>query len=507
MALAVIFLRIVYLACITTLILYTTGQIYVLYTYIRHYPLRSSNNALPPLPEIAADKLPTVTVQLPLFNERYVARRIIEAAAALDYPHDRLTIQVLDDSIDDTTELIQARIQQLQTEGLAIDLIHRTDRVGYKAGALANGLCHSQSEFVAIFDADFVPQPDFLRKTVPYFLTDECIGVVQARWGHLNDTDNLLTRSQALAIDSHFAVEQYARFAGNLIFPFNGSCGLWRRRCIEDAGGWHTDTLTEDFDLSYRAQIKGWRFIFVRDVVVPGEVPAQMAAYRQQQSRWAKGSTQVLLKLANPLLHSNLSLRQRIMGLLQLFQYAIQPVMLLTLLLTPLMILTHSLIDLSIAPVGIMGLGAPLLCMLGQQALYYDWVERSLYFPFLTLFASGMAVNNSRASIGALVGKPSEFKRTPKFHLDGNSSQQSRQWQRSHYSALTGSDVWWEIGFGLYALSAALLSYQIAPSFTIYFAVYATAFLGVAGWEFMDRLTLLRPVPNPETETLPQASR
>src|SRR5262249_40104026 len=275
LALALIVLRIIYVGCIGTLALYTCGQLYLLYTYVRHAAVTATKNPLALRPGLEPGDLPTVTVQLPLFNERYVARRIIEAVANLDYPWDRLHIQVLDDSTDDTTELIQGRIAQLQAEGLHIDLIHRKNRVGFKAGALANGLKHTSSEFIAIFDADFMPKPDFLLRTVPYFSEDECIGVVQARWGHLNDEDNLLTRSQALAIDSHFAVEQFARSAGKLIFSFNGSCGLWRRRCIEDSGGWQSDTLTEDFDLSYRAQIKGWRFVFVRDVVVPGEVPPQ----------------------------------------------------------------------------------------------------------------------------------------------------------------------------------------------------------------------------------------
>ncbi len=489
MEIAIAFLRLVYVLCILTLALYTCGQLYLIYTYIRHSSSRRQA-AGPRRPICVDDQLPRVTVQLPLFNERYVARRIIDAVAALDYPRDRLHIQVLDDSTDDTTELIQGRIAQYQAEGLRIDLVHRSKRAGYKAGALANGLELTDGEFIAIFDADFIPAPDFLRRTVPCFLGDPHIGVIQTRWGHLNDGDNLLTRSQALAIDGHFAVEQYARSEGDLLFNFNGTCGVWRRTCIEDAGGWNSETLTEDFDLSYRAQLRGWRFIFMRDVVVPGEVPPQIHAYKQQQARWSKGSTQVLLRMAMPLLRSRLSLRKRIMGFLQLFQYAIQLVMLTTLVLSPLMMLTRSLDSLALAPLGLLGLGVPLLYVLGQQALYRDWAWRSMYFPILMIFSSGMAVNNSRAALSALLGKPGEFRRTPKFHLIGR----SRHWTRSQYSFAASSDALWELVFGLYTLFAALMAQSLAPSFVPYFLLYATAFLAVAGWGISDWLALQRPV-------------
>ena len=487
--------------------MYACGQIYLLYTYVRHQ-LTHTERRTRALPLCEADaSVPRVTVQLPLYNERYVARRIIEAAAALDYPRDRLHIQVLDDSTDDTTELIQSRITQLQSEGLHIDLIHRSNRTGYKAGALANGLSRTDGEFIAIFDADFIPRPDFLKRTVPYFFADECIGVVQARWGHLNGADNLLTRSQTLAIDAHFAVEQFARSASRLLFSFNGSCGLWRRRCIEESGGWQADTLTEDFDLSYRAQLRGWRFVFVRDVVVPGEVPPQIQAYTQQQARWALGSTQVLLKLGVPLLTSDLSLRQRIMGFLQLCQYAIQPVMLLAVMLTPLMILTHSLVNLSIAPLGVVGFGAPMLCIFGQQALYYDWVKRSFYFPALMVFSSGLAVNNSRAVLAALLGRRFEFHRTPKFHIEGKPN----RWQRSRYAAAIRNDVIWEVAFAIYMLLAMALSYEVEPSFVPYFLLYALAFLIVAGWGLKDRWSMQRPVQRARSaeaaEVIGQAGR
>jgi len=502
LTLAVIALRIIYVACVVILAIYTSGQLYLLYVYLRRYQL---SQRTPETPFFVDDsQLPNVAVQLPLYNERYVARRIIEATAALDYPRDRLHIQVLDDSTDDTTDLIQGRIAQLQAEGLHIDLVRRVKRTGYKAGALADALHSTDGEFIAIFDADFVPAPDFLRRTVPCFLADEKVGVVQTRWSHLNESDNLLTRSQAIAIDSHFVVEQVARSMGKLIFGFSGSCGLWRRSCIEDAGGWHFDTLTEDFDLSYRAHLKGWRFVYLRDVVVPGEIPPHMAAYKQQQARWAKGSTQVLLKLAIPLLCSNLSIRKRIMGLLQLFQYTVHPVMLLMFLLSPLMIVSHSMDQLTLAPLGVLGLGVPMLCLLGQQTLHRDWLRRSLYFPMLMVFSTGMMVNNSRAVISALLRRPSEFKRTPKFN--GVTS----QWKRTQYANAGDNEMLWELALGIYALLAALLAYDLAPSMIAYFALCAVAFFSVAGWSLADRPSMTQPVQAAhavEHEAIGQAGR
>jgi len=501
---AVTLLRVIYVACVVILAIYTSGQLYLLYTYLRHHQLNAAGRAPEKHDPVNDAQLPYVTVQLPLYNERYVARRIIEAAAALDYPRDRLHIQVLDDSTDDTVELIQVRIAQLQADGLHIDVKHRVNRTGYKAGALADGLRSTNGEFVAIFDADFVPAPDFLRQTIPYFLANKDVGVVQTRWGHLNESDNLLTRSQAIAIDGHFVVEQVARSVGDLIFGFSGSCGLWRRSCIEDAGGWHSDTLTEDFDLSYRAHLKGWRFIYVRDIVVPGEIPPHMAAYKQQQARWAKGSTQVLLKLAIPLICSRLSLRKRIMGLLQLFQYTIHPIMLLMFLLSPLMLLSHSMDQLTLTPLGVLGLGVPMLCLLGQQALHRDWLRRSLYFPMLMIFTTGMMINNSRAVVSALLRKPGEFKRTPKFNGV------TTQWKRTQYASAADGDMTWEIGFGIYALVAALMSYRLAPSMIVYFALYAAAFFSVAGWAVVDRMAQARPIRTAhgaETEAIGQVGR
>ncbi len=494
-------LRDVYIVCIALIAFYACGTLYLILVYLRH--LRTASET-PQLPEA---QLPKVTVQLPLYNERYVARRVIEAAAALDYPRDRLHIQVLDDSTDDTTELIQGRINQLRNEGVCIELLHRKNRTGYKAGAMANGLKYTDGEFIAIFDADFIPPPDFLQRTVPPFANDPKLGMVQTRWGHLNDDDNVLTRSQALAIDGHFGVEQFARSADGIVFSFNGTGGVWRRSCIEDAGGWQHDTLTEDFDLSYRAQLRGWHFHYIRDVVVRGEIPPQMSAYKHQQARWAKGSTQVLIKLVWPLVTSKLSVRNRLMGFMQLMQYAIQLVMLTLLLLTPPMILLHVFDNLPVMPFGILALSAPILYALGQHALYKEnWWRRIIYFPSLLLFCSGLSLNNGRAVFSAFMRIPSEFKRTPKFHLNG----QNHQWTRSQYASLLATpDISGEIGLGCYSLLGAFFAIQMAPSMTMYLLFYALAYFVVVGWSLWDRHLLTRPerVTEREPETVRQPGR
>ncbi len=325
-----------------------------------------------------------------------------------------------------------------------------------------------------------MPPPDFLKKTVGYFATDPKLGLVQTRWGHLNDDDNVLTRSQALALDGHFGVEQYARSADHLVMSFNGTGGIWRRSCIEDAGGWHNDTLTEDFDLSYRAHIKGWHFTYVRDVVVPGGIPPQMSAYKHQQARWAKGSTQVLIKLLIPMLRSQMTFRNRVLGFLQLIQYAIQLIVLLVLILIPPMILLNAFDNMPVGSFSLLAIAGPILYALGQQALYKEnWWRRAIYFPALLIFSSGMSLNNGRAAISAFMRQPSEFKRTPKFHLNG----QSKQWTRSQYAALMNTpDVTGEIIMGTYSLFGLILAILLSPSMILFMLLYVVAYFTIVGW-------------------------
>ncbi|MBA3872666.1 MAG: glycosyltransferase, partial [Anaerolineae bacterium] len=237
------------------------------------------------MPTPPVEKWPTVVVQLPLYNERYVVRRLLDSVAALDYPRELLTVQVLDDSNDETIEITATKVAELSAKGLNILHVRRPERTGYKAGAMAYGMSLVESEFVMVLDADFVPAPDFLRKTIPHLVARPRLGMVQTRWGHLNPFNNWLTLGQTLALDSHFVVEQTARSRGGWLMTFNGSGGVWRAQCIREAGGWRDLTLTEDLDLSYRAQLAGWEFLYLPDVVVPGELPPQIAAYKQQQAR------------------------------------------------------------------------------------------------------------------------------------------------------------------------------------------------------------------------------
>jgi cellulose synthase/poly-beta-1,6-N-acetylglucosamine synthase-like glycosyltransferase len=462
-------LVILYGFCAALLALYTLGQGVLLIQHLRY------RDHTPHTPSVTA--WPAVTVQLPVYNERHVVTRLIDAVAALDYPPDKLHIQILDDSTDATPAFIARQIARYPH--LNISHIRRRKRTGYKAGALAYGLSESDSPFVAIFDADFVPPPDFLKQTVPYLLHDGNLGVVQTRWGHLNAESNWLTRAQVLAVDVHFLVEQHGRNRAGWPLPFNGTGGVWRRACIDDAGGWSDDTLTEDLDLSFRAQVRGWKSLFLPDVVVPGELPPQLAAYRQQQARWAKGSGQCLRKLFGAVWCAPLSLMQRLMATQHLFQYVPHPLMLLLLLLTPPLLLAEALHSLPLAPLGLIGLVPPLMYMASQRDNPH--ARRNLLaFPALLLVGTGMIWNNSQAFISGLFEKGGEFRRTPKF-VSG--------WQQSDY-ALKDSTRLIELALMLYALWGAWLAYQTEPGVMPYLLLYAASFATVAGRDVQERRRL-----------------
>jgi cellulose synthase/poly-beta-1,6-N-acetylglucosamine synthase-like glycosyltransferase len=332
-----------------------------------------------------------VTVQLPIYNERYVVERLIDAACALDYPGDRLEIQVLDDSTDETAALARRRVAYHRGAGVDVRYVRRARRTGYKAGALAHGLERAAGEFVLVLDADFVPKPDLLRLLLPPF-ADPGVGMVQARWGHLNETASWLTRAQALILNAHFHIEHGARAAAGLFFNFNGTAGIWRVKCLREAGGWQSDTLTEDLDLSYRAQMKGWRFVFLPDVVVPGELPAEITSFKTQQARWAQGSMQTARKLLPDLLRDGHGWRVKLEAIMHLTSYM------------------PSLLTLAVAvlvfPAAIVRLqnGWPLLLL-----------AVLLYVPVILALGIGLSVNNARALLAGLArrGEP-EFVRTPK---------------------------------------------------------------------------------------------
>ena len=462
-------LQTIYALCALSLGLYTAGQALLLWRYWR---TRRATSEAPSTAE-----WPHVTVQLPLYNEANVACRLIDAVAAFDYPRDRLLIQVLDDSTDLTVQSVAVKLADLETRGIQAQHIRRLDRAGFKAGALANGLRRCDSEYIAIFDADFIPPRGFLRRTLPYLLADPSIGIVQSRWGHINAEENNLTRAQRLSIDTHFVVEQAARNRSSWLIPFNGTGGVWRRACIEAAGGWSSDTLTEDLDLSYRAQLAGWRSQFLPEVEVPGEIPPQLAAYKQQQARWATGSTQCLRKLAQPIISSRLGFSQKIMAIQHLCQYLPQPLMLLMLLLTPPLLLADGLAGMSLAPLGIISLAPPLMYVASQIRLYDNWLSAMTAFPALLLIGTGMSLSNSLAVAAALLGIKPPFRRTPKFERD---------WQVSGYALSADVTLWLELALMGYALWAAALAWQLQRELCVYLLIYALSLATVAAWSLRE---------------------
>jgi cellulose synthase/poly-beta-1,6-N-acetylglucosamine synthase-like glycosyltransferase len=366
---------------------------------------------------------PLVTVQLPLYNERYVARRLLEAIGRFDYPIDRLEIQLLDDSTDETTDILREVSREFRARGLAITHRHREERTGFKAGALAVGLAEAHGEFVAIFDADFVPPPDFLRQTIPHF-ADARVAVVQTRWGHVNRDFSWLTRAQAFGIDAHFGVEQSARAWGQLFLNFNGTAGVWRKAAIEDAGGWTADTLTEDLDLSYRAQLRGWRIRYLPQLTCPAELPVLMTGFKSQQRRWAKGSIQTALKLLPAVLRAPLPVRVKYQAVIHLTSYLGHPCLLTVALLSvPAFELRGpALSALLVEGVGLAGslimCGPLALLVYAQHVLYPRWWRRIWQLPSLMLMGIGVALSTSLAILGAVGGKDQEFIRTPKFGIE-----------------------------------------------------------------------------------------
>ncbi|MGC9357008.1 MAG: glycosyltransferase family 2 protein [Anaerolineae bacterium] len=433
-----------YTAVLLGLALYALHIVLLILLYLWH-----RRESTPPLPALVDTQLPTVTVQIPLRNERYVARRIIQAVAALDWPDDRLEIQILDDSDDITTTIVHKQSAELRRKGRDIYLLHRDHSQGHKAGALTAGLRQARGEFIAIFDADFHPRPDFLRQTVPYFTSDPKLGMVQARWTHLNAEYSLVTRIQALLLDAHFTVEHIGRNRSRLLINFNGTAGVWRRRAIEEAGGWTSDTIAEDLDLSYRAQLQGWQALYLPNVTAAAELPPLISAFKEQQYRWAKGATQSFRKLLIPLLRSpRLNFTQKVMGVLHLSGYFTQPLFLLLLLLTlPMTLLDPRLPELA-TTLGIIVSVPPALYLLGQMALYDDWLSRILYYPFLMFAGVGLAWTNTRAIIDGLLHWGGEFKRTPKFKL----GKRRGRWRRQRYQPRIDRSLWGEILLGLYAL-------------------------------------------------------
>lgn len=362
-------------------------------------------------------------MQVPLYNERYVAERVILAAAALDYPRDRLEIQVLDDSTDDTPDRVARVVSQLRAHGVDIKHLRRESRAGFKAGALANGLSKANGDLIAIFDADFTPQPDFLKRVVGEFV-DPSVGMVQARWSHINEKHSLLTRAQALQLDAHFTVEHGVRAATGLFFNFNGTAGVWRLRAIEDAGGWRADTLTEDLDLSYRAQLCGWRFIYRDDVTAPAELPVEMAAYRQQQQRWAQGGAEAARLLLPRILRANLPRRvkwEAVWHLTSHFAYPLLTLVTIAGLAVGLLAETDAVRWVLAAD------GLLLTFAMGSLGYFYgvtaharggeSWRRRLFLVPAIMIIGAGIALEQTAAVARGIAGRKTPFRRTPKYRI------------------------------------------------------------------------------------------
>ena len=465
--------------------------------------LKNRRNA--PEPAAAFEKLPPITVQLPIYNELYVVERLLRSVAAIDYPRDLLQVQVLDDSTDETTDIAARQVEELREQGLDIELVHRADRSGFKAGALANGMRTCKGEFVLILDADFVPTPDILRRTV-HFFTDPKIGMIQTRWGHLNRTYSLLTRVQAMFLDGHLLLEQTARSRSGRFFNFNGTAGLWRRTAIESSGGWQHDTLTEDLDLSYRAQLQGWRFIFMPDLVTPAELPVDINGFKSQQHRWTKGSIQTCLKLLPKVWRAELPWLVKFEATMHLTSnYAY-------LLLFFLCVLMHPatgggeyhawrfwLVDIPIYLSA--SLPACVFYMCTQRALYpRNWWKDFVLLPMVLALGIGLAINNARAVIEALLGHQSEFTRTPKYGIENG----KQSWRGARYIPVKSVVPFIELGFALYFFY--LLSYALAVGQWLnaaFLLLFLTGFAYVALCSMAQWLPSLRLPGRDGGEALP----
>lgn len=423
---------------------------------------------------------PTVTVQLPVYNERYVIERLIDVVCQLDYPSERLSIQVLDDSTDKTTSLATHKVSFYRKRGVDISLLHRRNRSGFKAGALEAALPKARGDLIAVFDADFLPPTDFLKRMVPYLADDPQLGMVQARWSHLNADYNLLTRSQALSLDGYFVIEQTARSRSGLLFNFNGSGGIWRKACIQDSGGWQSDTLAEDLDLSYRAQLKGWRITYLPDVVIPAELPPQIAAFRQQQYRWTRGGVQVLRKYFSQLnANEQLSITQRVMAYIHL-SGNITYVFVLIALISSLPVVLNKGHGIPYLPwLSLAGLGGPVLLGLSQATLYRDWFRRLLHMPLLLCLRIGLTFSNTRAVLAGFRRNTGVFERTPKSRVEI----QHDNWRKNKYRLRVDLDIIAELLLGIYSaitLGFAIVDFRrLIPALVMFTASFI--YTGVTG--------------------------
>ncbi|MGE5341109.1 MAG: glycosyltransferase [Candidatus Omnitrophota bacterium] len=457
----------IYTLALILIFCYSLVQLHLVIKYVKFHKNKKAG-LKPSIHSIMEKDLPFVTVQLPIFNELYVVERLIDNIAVFDYPREKFEIQVLDDSTDETVDISRRKVNEWKEKGINIELITRKERKGFKAGALSEGLKTAKGEFIAIFDADFVPERDFLKRTIPYLYNDPQLGVVQTRWEHLNKNYSILTKIQAFALDAHFTVEQQGRNAGGYFINFNGTAGVWRRQCIDDAGGWDSDTLTEDLDLSYRAQIKGWKFRYLEDIGSPAELPVAMNAIKSQQFRWTKGGAETAKKNISRIWHSKAKLGQKLHGTAHLLN---SQVFLFTLICSvlsvPLLLIKNVMPSFS---TWFALLSVFICCFIILGAFYYCSIYRRFesrmravgylvsIFPLFLSMSMGISLHNTIAVLEGLLGFKSPFIRTPKFNV----SKDNKKWQENKYlDKKVSSRTMLEVILSLYFLFGAIIAFLI----------------------------------------------
>ncbi len=485
----------IYFSCALLLVLYGVNCHLLIHLFKRRYPGRLDEDrrllsrfydqGIGTVDHLINDpRLPVVTTQLPIYNEMNVAERLIDAVAAMIYPAGRHEIQVLDDSTDETCRIVARKVAQLRRRGVDIRHITRCERTGFKAGALKNGLALARGEFLAIFDADFVPPEDFLLKAMPFFHDQPALGFVQARWGHLNETDSLVTRFQAIGIDGHFMVEQWARNTNRLFMNFNGTAGVFRKTAIIEAGNWQGDTLTEDMDLSYRIQLAGWQCRYLIDLVAPAEIPKDLNAFKSQQFRWAKGSTQTAIKLMPRILRSRADVFAKFQAFMHMSHYVIHPLMLTLALLAPVLLLRQTtffpgaLFFFFGALLLLSCTGPSRMYLVAEKAIGRSTWRTLLLLPAMICFGCGLAVNNTRAVLEAVLGIPSAFIRTPK----------SGSRRRKRYRVAHRGTIGLELTLGMWCLVGMALYFHSRHYLVGHFLLmYALGFLFIGGLSWIHR--------------------
>ena len=461
-----------FIICAILITAYTCNFYYLVF-------LANKRNRILPTVDLGT---PSVTIQLPIYNEKYVAKRLVDSVCNLDYPKDQMNIMVLDDSDDDTVDLLEKTVKYYKTQGFQIEHIRRGTRKGYKAGALKHAMQITDSEFVAIFDADFIPPTWFLKRAIPHFSKPN-IGLIQCRWGHVNENYSTITQVQALSIDFHMLIEQKAKSDSHLFMNFNGTAGIWKRDCIEDAGGWHTATLVEDLDLSYRAQIKGWKCVFLPDIVVDAELPAQMNAAKRQQFRWAKGSIQCATKLLLDIsVQRKISVETKIQAFIQLTRHIVYPLILIQFLAMPILLagqvnlyVVSFLPAITFATYLAMGPGAYVLIIRNMYGK--TWKSKAKLLPALLVYNAGMSVNNTVAVFDALFGRKNEFLRTPKYGI----IKKDDDWKGKAYNLPFTQTTLLELFFGVYGTLAIFISiFSNNPVFVPIIAIQTIGFFYIA---------------------------